>query len=64
MHEEVPLEVATWTTTCSTASYYGAELHINYGLHIRGNRRHLKRSCRSDAPDRVEGGIPHIPPSA
>eukprot|EP00965_Chrysotila_dentata_P218383 6190552-Pleurochrysis_carterae.AAC.4 len=42
----------------------GAEPHINYGLHIRGNRHHVKHSCRSDAFDRVAGDIPHISPSA
>eukprot|EP00965_Chrysotila_dentata_P035606 1185004-Pleurochrysis_carterae.AAC.1 len=42
----------------------GAEPHINHGLHYRGNRHHVKHSCRSDTSNRVAGDIPYIPPSA
>eukprot|EP00965_Chrysotila_dentata_P196380 6177539-Pleurochrysis_carterae.AAC.5 len=28
---------------------------------IRGNRHHLRHSCRSEASDRVGGYIPYIP---
>eukprot|EP00965_Chrysotila_dentata_P162537 5367124-Pleurochrysis_carterae.AAC.1 len=38
-------------------STYGAEPHINHGLHHRGNRHHDKHSRRSDACDRVLGDI-------
>eukprot|EP00965_Chrysotila_dentata_P098465 3254849-Pleurochrysis_carterae.AAC.1 len=48
----------------SSASRYGAEPPINHGLHIPGNRQHVKHTCRSDVSDRVAGHIPHIPPSA
>eukprot|EP00965_Chrysotila_dentata_P210136 6185716-Pleurochrysis_carterae.AAC.1 len=37
---------------------------MNSGLHIRGNRRLVKYSCRSEASDRVAGDIPCILPSA
>eukprot|EP00965_Chrysotila_dentata_P163772 5406830-Pleurochrysis_carterae.AAC.2 len=37
---------------------------IDHGFHIRGDRHHVKDSCLSDPSDRVEGDIPHIPPSA
>eukprot|EP00965_Chrysotila_dentata_P126276 4173203-Pleurochrysis_carterae.AAC.1 len=40
---------------------YGAEPYIKDGLHYRGNRHHVKHSCRSDASDRVGGGFPIYP---
>eukprot|EP00965_Chrysotila_dentata_P097729 3231239-Pleurochrysis_carterae.AAC.2 len=43
---------------------YGAEPHMIHGLHHRGNWHHVKRSCRSDASNRVVGDISYIPPSA
>eukprot|EP00965_Chrysotila_dentata_P192272 6175079-Pleurochrysis_carterae.AAC.1 len=36
---------------------------ITFTWSFRGNRHHVKRSCRSDASDRVAGKIPYIPPS-
>eukprot|EP00965_Chrysotila_dentata_P261990 6214434-Pleurochrysis_carterae.AAC.1 len=52
----------SWSPT--STSIYGAEPYIEHGLHYRGNRHHIKHSCRSDTSDRVAGNIPHIPPSA
>eukprot|EP00965_Chrysotila_dentata_P134718 4456118-Pleurochrysis_carterae.AAC.5 len=54
MHEQFPLEVEKATTSITT-SQYGVEPHINSGVHIRGNRHHVKHSCRSDASDRIVG---------
>eukprot|EP00965_Chrysotila_dentata_P235505 6200792-Pleurochrysis_carterae.AAC.1 len=33
-------------------------------FNVRGNRHHVKHSCRSHASDRVAGDILYIPPSA